>query len=99
MPCNPYPLFGQYGDRPRPAGRSAMHLHREAHDLEALGRQELEIVQLLEMRIADLAPGAVPLPDERSVAGRLNFAARMRKGRVPAPAIRAHEAHAALEQP
>src|SRR5262249_41668034 len=38
-----------------PAGGAAVHLHGEAHDLEAVGRQQFEIVQLLEMRVADLA--------------------------------------------
>ena len=36
-----------------------MHLHRKAHHVEPVGWQQLEIVQLLEMRIADLATGAV----------------------------------------
>src|ERR1039457_1747101 len=55
--------------RPRPAGGPATDLHRKAAHCEARGRQSLEIVQLLDMAIADLAPGPVTLPDQLGVMG------------------------------
>src|SRR5262249_32607018 len=77
----------QNRDRAGPAGGAAVHLDGEANDLEAVGRQQFEIVQLLEMRITDLAPGAVALPDQIDVAGFLHALARERERRVPAPAV------------
>src|SRR5262245_22252056 len=54
-------------DCARPAGGGAMDLDREAHDFKSVGRQNFEIVQLLKMRIADLAAGAVTFPDQADV--------------------------------
>ena len=76
-----------------------MHLHRKAHHVEPVGRQQLEIVQLLEMRIADLATGAMAFPDQAGIAGLGHLAPRVRERRVPAPAVGADQAHAALQHP
>src|SRR6185437_16433581 len=55
--------------RPSPAGRAAAHFHRKAAYREALGRQGFEIVQFLDMAVADFAPGAMAFPDQLGVAG------------------------------
>src|SRR2546428_2372518 len=86
------------GDRAGPAGGGAADLHRETGDREAVAGQRLEVVQLLEVAVADLAPGLVPLPDQRGVAGLLEFRLRMNERRVPGPGAVARHAHAALEQ-
>src|SRR2546425_2714869 len=86
------------GDRAGPAGGGAADLHRETGDREAVAGQRLEVVQLLEVAVADLAPGLVPLPDQRGVAGLLEFRLRMNERRVPRPGVGARHAHAALEQ-
>ncbi len=54
-------------DGPGPAGRSALDLGRKAADREADRGQRLEIVQLLDMAIADMATRLVALPDDRGV--------------------------------
>ena len=61
-PCRA-PLI-EHGDRTRPAGRSSADLDREARDREAVTRQRLEIVQLLEVAVADVATGLVTFPDQ-----------------------------------
>src|SRR5512139_1663170 len=50
-------------DRARPAGRRAADLVREAGDGEAVAGQRFEIVQLLEMAVADVPAGLVAFPD------------------------------------
>ena len=45
-----------------------MHLHRKAHHLEPIRPQLLEIMQLLEMPIADPAPRAMALADQARIA-------------------------------
>src|SRR5690349_11408111 len=92
-------LLRQYRDGPRPAGRGAMNLYGEAHDLETIRRQLFEVVQLLQMRIADLPPGAMALPDEPRVTGLRHLPPGAREGRVPAPAVGADKAHASLQHP
>src|SRR6185312_16630118 len=57
-----------------------------------------EIVQLLEMAIADLAPRLVTFPDKSGIAARGIFVLGVDEGRVPAPGIGAGEAHAALQK-
>src|SRR5262249_27090911 len=61
------------GDRTGPACRPGPHLDRKAAHLEALGRQLFEIVQFLEMAIADLAAGLVAFPDKARIAGLGEF--------------------------
>ena len=46
---------------------SRLPVDREAGDLEAVVGQRLEVVQLLDVAVADLASGAVALPDDRRV--------------------------------
>src|SRR5581483_11067808 len=58
------PLVPQDRNRARPARGATMHFDGEAHDLEAVRRQRFQIVQFLQMRIADLAAGAVAFPDQ-----------------------------------
>src|SRR6478672_7899410 len=55
-------------DRARPAGRGAADLVREARDVETVAGQRFEVVQLLEVAVADVAPGLVPFPDQLDVA-------------------------------
>src|SRR5689334_6557727 len=57
------------GDRAGPARRGPADLVREAGDGEAVARQGFQIVQLLQMAVADVAARLVPLPDQGGVAG------------------------------
>ena len=65
---------------------------------ETLRRQLFEIVQLLDVAIADLAAGAVTLPDQAGVVGLGVFHLGVHERRVPAPAVDAGDAHAALQK-
>src|SRR5262245_18475698 len=85
-------------DGARPAGGGAADLDGETGDREAVARQRLEIVQLLEVAVPDLAPGLVALPDQRGVARLCELLLRVHERRVPRPRIGAGDAHAALEQ-
>src|SRR5579872_4216994 len=78
----------------RPAGRGALDLHRETDDREAGRGQSLQVVQLLEMAIADMAAGFVPFPDQRRVLRLGEFLGRVDERRVPAPSVGAGQAHA-----
>ncbi len=51
-------------DRARPAGGGAADLDREARDREAVAGQRFEVVQLLEVAVADVAAGLVAFPDQ-----------------------------------
>src|SRR5687767_10149537 len=88
-------LFLENGDGSRPARGGALHLHREARDGEAMRRQHLEIVQLLDVAVADLAPGLVPFPDHLHVLRRRVALRHVLVVRVPGPAVGAGDAHAA----
>src|SRR5580692_3528143 len=54
-------------DSARPACRSTFDLHREAGDQEAGRRQALQIVQLFDMAVADMASGLVAFPDQACI--------------------------------
>src|SRR3982074_3907087 len=79
--------FVDDGDRPRPAGGTAPHLDGKRAHRESLGRQRLEIVQLLDVAIADLAAGLVAFPDQAGVMASEIFLPGMDEWRVPAPAV------------
>ena len=49
---------------PRPAGRGALDFCGKAADREARGRQDFEIMELLDMTVADMPPRFVALPDD-----------------------------------
>src|SRR5262245_60417942 len=68
-------------DRARPACGTAAHLHWKAAHYESLGRQRFEIVQLLDVAIADLAAGLVAFPDQAGVAGGKIFLPGVDEGR------------------
>src|SRR3954454_15954530 len=55
--------------RPSPARRSALDLDREAGHGETGRRQLLQIVQLFDVAIADMAAGLVAFPDQAGVLG------------------------------
>src|SRR5215471_20030247 len=74
-------------DRAGPAGRSALDLVREARDREPVGRQLLEIAQLLHVAVRDLPPSLVPFPDDRGIARLEPALARVHERRVPAPGV------------
>src|SRR5665213_3742405 len=84
--------------RTSPAGGTAAHFHRKAAHREAFGRQRFEIVQLFDMAVADLASGAMAFPDQSGIAGLGVLLHGVDKGRVPAPAIGAGDAHTTFEQ-
>src|SRR5213075_1193200 len=86
------------GDGASPAGRSSVDLHREATDRKTLRRQLVEIVQLLDVAVADLAAGAVALPDQAGVVGLGVLCLGMDERRVPAPTVDAGDPDAALQQ-
>jgi 4-carboxymuconolactone decarboxylase len=75
--------------RARPAGRGAADLVREAADGEAVRRQGLQVVQLLEVAVADVAAGLVAFPDQawrrafRRTSGRCTNGASQLQASVP----------------
>ena len=73
-------LLFDNGHDARPAGGGLFDLGRETRDREAVGRQNFEIVQLLDMAIADVAAGLVAFPDQRGVVGCSIFLAVWTKG-------------------
>src|SRR4051812_31302490 len=50
------------------------------------------------MAVADVAPGLVPLPDQRFVTGFRKSLGGVRERGVPAPCVCSGQSHAALEQ-
>lgn len=52
-----------------PSGRRAADLNREAANRKTTRRRRLQIVQFLQMTVADLVPSLVPLPDQPGIAG------------------------------
>src|SRR5262245_61335089 len=83
----------------RPACRGALNLHGKADDLEAVRRQLLEIVQLFQVRVADLTPGAMAFPDQARITRRGHLPTGVGKRRIPAPPVGADQAHAPLQHP
>ena len=84
--------------RAGPPRRGGVHLHREAGHFEPVGGQRLQVVQLLDVGVADGASGAVAFPDDRRVVV-LGVALRgVGERRVPAPGVGAGEPHAPLQQ-
>src|SRR6185369_15950144 len=77
----------EYCHGARPTRRGAADLDREAGDGEAIARQRLEIVQLLEVAIADVAAGFVAFPDQAGVAALFIPLGSVHERRVPAPGI------------
>src|SRR5271166_83312 len=84
--------------RPRPAGGGALDLGREARDHESGRRQRLEIVQLLDVAVADAPAGLVALPDDRGVARFGVALGGVDKRRVPAPRVGAGHPHALAQK-
>src|SRR5262245_29058371 len=82
----------------RPTGGRAADLVGEAGDGEAVAGQRLEIVQLLEMAVADVAARLVAFPDDRGVVVLGPLLGREVERRVPAPGVGPGQADAALEQ-
>src|SRR5947207_2684247 len=90
--------FLDNGDRTGPAGGAAAHLDRKAAHGESGCRQRFEIVQLLDVAIADLAARLMAFPDQAGIAGGEVFFPRVDERSVPTPAVGAGHAHAAFEQ-
>ena len=67
-------------------------------NLEARGGKRVEVGQLLHVAKADLATGLVSFPDQARVAGFGEALRRVAERRVPAPAVRAGDADALVEQ-
>src|SRR5262249_28070921 len=85
-------------NRPCPTGGTGAHLYRETTHGEALGREGFEIVQFFDMAIADLASGAVPLPDQRCVSRLGVLLHRVNEWRIPAPPVGTGHAYATFQQ-
>src|SRR5437879_10246302 len=83
--------------RTGPAGGRAFDLDRETGDGETGRRQLLEVMQLLDVAIADVASGLVTFPDQTGVPGLGVFLRGVDKRRVPAPAIDSGQPPAPLE--
>jgi hypothetical protein len=79
----------------RPAAGRGFDLGREASDNEAIGRQLIEVAQLLHVAIGNLPAGFVAFPDDRGIVRRFPALARVHEGRVPAPGVDAADAHTA----
>ena len=79
-------------DRAGPAGRAAMHLHREADHLEAVGRQRFQVVQLLQVANSrsPARPDGLPRSGRRSPPC-CDLRRGVAEGRVPGPAIGADQ--------
>src|SRR3981189_965501 len=92
------PLLLEDRHRARPAGGGAADLVREAGDGEAMAGQRLEIVQLLEVAVADVAAGFVALPDDRRIVILGPFLGGEIERRVPAPGVGAGPANALLAE-
>src|ERR1700676_5306507 len=84
--------------RPGPACGGAFDLDRKAGDGEAGRGQLLEVVQLFDVAVADVAPGLVTFPDQTGVPGFGVFLRGIDERRVPAPAVDAGQPYPALEQ-
>src|SRR5690348_9617922 len=82
----------QNRDGARPTGGRAADLNGKAADRESRHRQRLEVVQLLEVAVADLAAGLVAFPDQAGIAGLAEFFLGVHEGRVPAPGVGAGDA-------
>ena len=52
-----------------------MHLYGAADDFEAVGRQHRQVLQFFQVRVANLALGAMAVADQTGVAGHLERAA------------------------
>src|SRR3954469_11344277 len=91
-------IFFENGDGACPAGGCATNFRGKAGDEESVGRQRLEIMQLLEVAIADVAAGLVAFPDQPGIAGGKISGYGVTERSVPAPAVGACQADAALEQ-
>src|SRR6266404_1859593 len=84
--------------RPGPARRGSFDLDRKTGDGETGRRQLLEVVQLFDVAVADLAPGLVAFPDQTGIPGLGVSLRGIDEGCVPAPAVDAGQPHPALEQ-
>src|SRR6476659_5241660 len=84
--------------RPRPAGGRALDLDRETRHGEPGRGQLLEVVQLFDVAVADVASGLVAFPDQAGIPGFGVFLRGVDEGCIPAPAVNAGQAHPALEQ-
>src|ERR1700732_3073979 len=89
-------LAVEHGDRPGPARRSALDLDRKTRHGETGRRQKLQIVQLFDVAVADVASGLVALPDQAGIAGLGELFRGIDERRIPAPAVDAGQPNAAL---
>src|SRR4030095_7736452 len=71
------------GNCPGPSRRCALDLHRKARHHESGRRQLLEIMQLLDVAIADMAAGLVAFPDQAGILGLRIFLGGVDERRVP----------------
>src|SRR5215213_7398880 len=78
----------------RPTRRSLFYLHRKAGNLEPRRRQYFQVVQLLDVTIANLATRLVTFPDQLGILGFGVLLGRVDERRIPRPGIRAGDAHA-----
>src|SRR6516162_4162358 len=72
---------------PRPTGGGGFDLDGEAGNREAVRWQRLQVVQLLDVAVANLAASPVAFPDELGVLGGSIPLGRVREGRIPGPGV------------
>jgi hypothetical protein len=65
----------------------------KARNHKALRWQHLEIVQLLDMAVTDVAPSLVSLPDQAGIAGLREFLRGVKKRRVRIPGLTCRRAN------
>src|SRR5262245_20984209 len=86
------------GDGAGPTGRGGFDFDREAGNQEAVRRQQLEVVQFLDVTVADFAARLVAFPDQFGVLALGEFLSRVHEGGVPRPSVGARDLDAARGQ-
>src|SRR5687767_14888088 len=75
-----------------------MDLHREAGHLETGRRQRLQVMQLLDVAVTDLAARAMTFPDHRRITILGVLLGRETERSIPAPRVRTGQPNAHLEK-
>lgn len=89
--------LGEDRHRAGPSRRRRVNLDREAGHFETTGRQRLQVVQFLDVAVADGAPGAMALPDDRRIVVAGVAGSGVGERRIPTPGVRAGQSHPALQ--
>src|SRR5699024_1892510 len=88
----------QNRDCSSPSGGGRMNFHWETGDFEAKGWKCFEIVQLLDVTIADFSSRFMTFPDHTGVPLSGKPFRRVHERRIPAPCSGASDPHSLLEK-